>query len=787
MHRQAIIPLSIVLILLLLSLPVCAQEQTRTPQRPKIGLVLSGGGAKGFAHVGILKALEEEGLRPDYISGTSMGSIIGGLYSLGYSADQLDTIVRSVNWDMVLSNNIPLQYIAYEEKEYYNRFLFEFPVTEGGLKLPSGLIEGQMLGELLSRYTWPSKNYETFDDFPIPFRCVATDVSTGKPIVFKEGSLAKAIRASMAIPSAFSAVDLDTTLAVDGGVVNNFPVEELFKMGADYVIGVNVSHGFLPAYEIGNMTGILLQIAMIPSSEKLPKQIRMCDIYIMPPLDDYSTASFKSFAEILNIGYETGEKFRPVFQALADSIGQNQKPFPKISLDVDSIVIASIQIDGLKRTAEPLIRSKLGISPEQKVSRSDIEAGIRRIYGVTNFSKVDYRLSPLPDPDRYLLTIQVRENDPVMLKGSIHYDNIFKFGVVGNLTLRNILGKSSRTILAADISENPKFRFDYLKYIGQNQHFALNARYDFRNEQLPYYEEGLLTDVEISRHHEAFLSLMATQSLKRSYLVGATYNYLRQKQKFANILPEGVDYGKFHFFQLDFWYMVNTLNNRNYPTRGRELAVIAKLYFDSDYSIRYEKGVDTVYIPIDIEDGTIDLPITESQFNEIIVDPLIPNVYGTLQMNYSHFIPLSSNFQVIPAVHAGLTLATDSAGLFNTFRIGGYQRVRYTDVPLLGLNYSEVDYPNFALVGLHFQNVLFKNLFFRYGGDLLLPYTYIPLDQLSDFDLDILLNENSIFGYGIEATMKTFIGPISLGISKNTRDRYFRYYFSVGFSFNYSD
>jgi NTE family protein len=693
MHRRTIIPLFFLLLFWFSGLPTFSQETATLAERPKLGLVLSGGGAKGIAHIGILKALEEEGLRPDYISGTSMGSIIGGLYSLGYSADQLDTIIRSVNWDMVLSNNIPLQYIAYEEKEYYNRFLVEFPFANGGLKLPSGLIEGQMLGELLSRYTWPSKNYDAFDDFPIPFRCVATDVSTGKPIVFREGSLAKAIRASMAIPSAFSAVDLDTTLAVDGGVVNNFPVEELFDMGADFVIGVNVSHGFLPAYKIGNMTGILLQIAMIPSSEKLPEQIRMCDIYIMPPLDDYSTASFGSYAEILNIGYETGEKFRPVFKALADSIGQDPNPLPAISLEVDSVIVGSIQIKGLERTAEPLVRSKLAIVPGQKVSRSDIEIGIKQIYGVRNFSKVDYRLSPLPESGQYLLTVQVRENDPVMLKGSIHYDNIFKFGVVGNLTLRNVLGKSSRTIVAADISENPKFRFDYLKYIGQNQHFALNARYDFRNEQLPFYEEGLLTDVEVSRHHEAFLSLMATQSLKRSFLVGATYNYLRQKQKFANILPEGVDYGNFHFFQVDFWYLVNTLNNRNYPTRGREMSFIAKLYFESDYSIRFEKGVDTVYIPIEIENGTFDFPITESQFNDLIVEPLIPDVYGTLQMSYSHFIPLRNNFQFIPAFNAGLTLATDSAGLFNNFRIGGYQRVRSSDVPYLGLTYAEVSYP----------------------------------------------------------------------------------------------
>jgi len=207
-------------------------------------LVLSGGGAKGIAHIGIIKAMEKEGLYPDYIAGTSMGGIVGGLYATGYSADKLDTIVRSIDWGLVLSNNIPLNYISYEEKEYYNRYLVEFPIVKGKLKLPSGMIEGQMLSDVLTHYTWPSMKYESFDDFPIPFRCFATDVSTGKQITFKDGPLSEALRASMAIPTAFTAADLDTTLAVDGGVVNNFPVEELFKMGADIVIGVNLGDGF---------------------------------------------------------------------------------------------------------------------------------------------------------------------------------------------------------------------------------------------------------------------------------------------------------------------------------------------------------------------------------------------------------------------------------------------------------------------------------------------------------------------------------------------------------------
>ena len=359
------------LITSLLFFPTGIKSQDNNGKRKKIGVVLSGGGAKGIAHVGILKAMEEEGLRPDYIAGTSMGSIIGGLYAMGYSADQLDTIVRAIDWGLVLSNNIPLTYISYEEKEYYNRYLVEFPIVEKKLKLPSGMIEGQMLSEVLTHFTWPAMKYDSFDDFPIPFRCIATNVSNGKEIVFKNGPLSEALRASMSIPTAFTAADLDTTLAVDGGIVNNFPVEELFKMGADVVIGVNVGDGFEPAEEIGSMAGILMQVAMIPSLERIDGQIKMCDIYIKPDLENYGTASFSSYSEILALGYKAGEINRQKFKALARQlhIDPPKEPFKGIPYVPSPIEINKINLRGNNLVTGRLILSKLGIQAGDTVNR----------------------------------------------------------------------------------------------------------------------------------------------------------------------------------------------------------------------------------------------------------------------------------------------------------------------------------------------------------------------------------------------------------------------------------
>ncbi|RLD61011.1 MAG: alpha/beta hydrolase [Bacteroidetes bacterium] len=756
--------------------PIRTKSQDNSGKRKKIGLVLSGGGAKGIAHVGILKAMEEEGLRPDYIAGTSMGSIIGGLYAMGYSADQLDTIVRAIDWGMVLSNNIPLNYISYEEKEYYNRYLIELPIVDGKLKLPSGMIEGQSLSEVLTHYTWPAMKYHSFDDFPIPFRCIATDVSNGKEIVFKDGPLSEALRASMSIPTAFTAADLDTTLAVDGGVVNNFPVEELFKMGAEVVIGVNVGDGFLPAEEIGSMTGILMQVAMIPSLERISEQIEMCNIYIRPDLKENSTASFSAYAEILELGYIAGEENRNEFKALAEqlSIKSPEKEYEGIPFDPAPIEIGKINLNGNDLVTETLVLSKLGIQVGDTVNREEIEEGVRRVYGINSFKKVIYQIEH-SDANEYELTVKMREKPPATLKSSVHYDNLFSAGIVLNLTLRNLLGKSSRTIIAGDISTNPKFRFDYLKYVGAKENIALNFRYDFTNEEIPTYSNGKLEDVQVSNQQTFNLGFITTQSLQHSFYLGAAYQFNKEKARFATLLPEEIKHVNFDLFKINFSYAANQLNDRNYPTKGREILVIGESFLKSQYYAKYENGIDSV------------IGFTEQELNDLIIKPMTPTIYGKVQVRYFEVIPITPRFQIIPGVSTGITLALDTLKSFDDFRIGGNQLVKITDNRFFGLNFAEVRNQNFLKASLFFQNVLFSNLYLKYGANLLLHHDHVPLNNIGSFDFEDFFVNNSILGYGIQATYKSPLGPVSGGLSRNTIDSNFRFYLAIGFSFNYSD
>ncbi|NPA36788.1 MAG: alpha/beta hydrolase [Chlorobi bacterium] len=770
--------LSLFFIAIILSFNTSAQHT----KRPKIGVVLSGGGAKGIAHIGILKALEEEGIRPDYIVGTSMGSIIGGLYSLGYSADQLDSIIRAIDWNLVLSNNIPFNYVAFEEKLYYNRYLVSLSFKDGKLNIPSGMIEGQMLSQVLNRYTWPAMKYDNFDEFPIPFRCIATDVSTGEQIVFKDGPLSEALRASMAIPTVFTAADLDSTLAVDGGILNNFPVDKVIDMGADIVIGINVSdEGLVNAKELGSMMGILMQVAMFPSLKKVKEDIKKCDIYIKPDLQEYSTGSFSSYSEILRLGYIAGEKARPEFHNLAQKINARTSPPSGTSLSANPICISAIKLKGNKYVSDKLILGKLGILPGDTVSRRQIENGINRIFGTNAFKKVSYQIEKTPNQNKYNLTVKIIEEQPASVKASVHYDNLFSAGLVINNTLRNLVGRSSRLIVEGDISQSPKARVSYLKYLGKRQRFAGLFKYSFLNEQVPEYDNGKLNDIETSVYHEFLFGVMLAQSLRNSIYFGLNYKTGKEKLKFWSDYPEGIKNMKIKQLRYDLFYNYNTMNDRNYPTNGSEIRIYASLFFHNDYKMNYESDVDTVYF----DDGYGNpIPLTEDEFNSYITESLTPNSYTKVQINYLQYFNLRRNLQIIPSISGGFTFSNANNGLFDNFKIGGNQMVNPEDVTFFGLNYSEIQTENFLSGGVYLQNILLNNFYVKYGINYLLHHPYVPFNDLTQFDIT---DKNTLFGYGMKITYKSLFGPVSLGLSSNTKDNVLRWYVGIGYSFNYKD
>ena len=752
----------------------------KSSDKAKIGLVLSGGGAKGIAHVGILKSMEEAGLKPDYIVGTSMGAVVGGLYSLGYSADELEEIIKNIDWGLLISNRVSFKDIAFEEKEYYNRYLVEFPIVQGKIAFPSGLIQGQVLSDVLHYYTWPANSYETFDDFPIPFRCVATDILTGQPMIFDRGYLQDALRSSIAIPTFFSAFEMDSTSVVDGGVVNNFPVDIVREMGADIVIGVNVSfEDFEKLDQLGGFGGILMQIAMAPSLSITKTNIEATDIYIKPDLGEYSTGSFSSYDEILELGKETGKKYFDQFKFLADSLGRNDV-VTGLNFETDSIQIDKIEILGNNLFSTDLVRSKMNINEGDFVTRDKMEAAVHGIYGMNGFYKVDYRLTEL-DLYKYGLLLRIKEKPSTLLSSAIHYDNQFSAGILFNFTAREVIGHNSRAVILADISETPKFRVDYYKYTGTKKKYAFNVRFNFLSQELPSYVQGKESEIQIGRNTRIETQLISTNSLKQSFYIGAIFDASKSKYRFISSAFDDFKSGRQAYFGARFKYYRNSQNDRNYPTDGAEALLETSMHLKDWLDVNLRPGIDTVYI--DTDEGVISLP---KELIDPFVDGLVPNSYLSIYGKYSKFVKFGPKFQFHPDFAAGLTVSSEDPNkIFTEFLVGGYQNVRFNDTRFWGLNYAEVQTPNFIKFGAEFQYIPFNKIYLRAGANLLGYSDQVPINDLDFFNN--VYQQYSYLGYGVDISYQSIMGPISAGIGGNNKDNALRSYLSIGFSFNYSD
>ncbi|HVH11145.1 MAG TPA: patatin-like phospholipase family protein, partial [Gemmatimonadales bacterium] len=256
---------------------------------PTVGLALSGGAARALAHIGVLKVLEQAGVPVDMVAGTSMGSVIGGLYAVGYGAARLETIVTGQDWSRVLSDPVDRRDLPVARKETEDRYLLTLPIYHGAVHLPRGVVPGERAWELLTRLTWNAHAVGDFRRLPVPFVAVATDLETGEAVVLDHGFLPDAIRASMAIPSVFTPVELDGRVLVDGGVVRNLPAEDVRALGADVVVCSDVTDPLAPRDSIESLLDVLAQSVAFRTWDSEARERRACDVLIAPDVHAFST------------------------------------------------------------------------------------------------------------------------------------------------------------------------------------------------------------------------------------------------------------------------------------------------------------------------------------------------------------------------------------------------------------------------------------------------------------------------------------------------------------------
>lgn len=389
---------------LLAALPSPAE----TAKRPRVGLVLSGGSAHGFAHVGVLKVLEELRVPVDVVAGTSMGSVVGGLYASGMSPAEMERIILTTDWEDLLDDRSSRDRLSFRRKrdDVLNYVDLEMGLTRKGIAFPSGLIAGQKLGFLLKALTLGTVGIESFDELPIPFRCVATDIGTGEKVVLSDGSLAEAIRASMSIPGVFSPVPRGARLLVDGGLVENLPVSEAESMGADVIVAVDVSSDKFDLDKLKSFGGVLSRMASLPVRENVAKALSRASVVVTPRVADIPSMDFARGGTLLQRGEEAARgvvKELAAFSLPEEEYRAYRERLRGRRLDlpvVDSIQTVSAGVD--PRQVSARLETRAGRPLDVALLRRDLD----RLYELGIFETVEFRF--LRDEGRNVLVIDAK-------------------------------------------------------------------------------------------------------------------------------------------------------------------------------------------------------------------------------------------------------------------------------------------------------------------------------------------------------------------------------------------
>jgi len=381
----------ILFIVFLLFTSVIFSQEVDEKKDIKVGLVLSGGGAKGFAHVAVLKVLEEAGVRVDYIGGTSMGAIVGALYASGYSASQLDSIIRTVDYDAILSSNTPRKSKPFYEKEDGEKYALTLPIRKRSVGIPTAMSEGQNVFNLLAELTQHVNDIQDFNKLPIPFLCIATNLESGKQKVLNQGFLPLAVKASASLPTLLAPVEINGELFTDGGVVNNFPVEEVKKMGPDIIIGVDIQSGLRSKEELNSALKILNQVVGFQMYNTLQHKYKIVDLLIKPNLENYNVVSFSDVNAIMKQGDSASRANMTQLKDIARS-QIKEKPLNKVKQNFKKFHISKIEITGNKNYSRAYILGKLNLKKKDTTSYKSLVESVNNLTATGNFEIVQYEI-----------------------------------------------------------------------------------------------------------------------------------------------------------------------------------------------------------------------------------------------------------------------------------------------------------------------------------------------------------------------------------------------------------
>lgn len=748
--------------------------------RPTVALVLSGGGAKGAAHVGVIRYLESIGMPVDIVMGTSMGGLVGGIYALGYNSDQMDSLLRSIDWNLALSDKVPREHLSYSTIKYKEKYALSFPffydrkdfidmVKDGDSyvrrsddlhfgagnsdatnmvkdnllgSLPSGMVYGQNVNNILSSLSVGYQDETDFYDLPIPFLCVATDLVSGTAKIWTKGKLNTALRSTMSIPGLFAPVRVDGMVLVDGGMRNNYPTDLAKKVGADIVIGVNLSEGYKNYTQINNLADIINTGIDMLGRTSFESNIDIPDVNIQPDLHEYNMLSFddRSIDTIIHRGYQAALAVSAQLDSLKGVVGNVKHKVrndPADDIRLRKVLVSGVEISGVDDKESLYLMNKIGIGAGARMGNEDIESAVATIFGTGSFDYVNYEL--LGDEEPYRLKFNCKKGPVCQLGLGARFDTEEIVSVLVNLGWGVHKIQGSSLDFTGRVGSNPKASlvYSYVAPSGMTVNAMAGIRYTDRNTFSIGDNRFRINFLDVRQ--EIYLSNIRWS--KFFFKTGIRNDYYNV----SSLMAEQV-VGDYDVNQLSNDYVSFFVNGRNdsfdnsyIPTRGKSIGI--------SYDWVFGGG-----------------PKSFNNFHAVQFD-----AKGVLGGDRIAFIPsLNVRYLIGEEVPVPFT---------NT--MGGSMTGRYLDqqIPFIGIDNAAAMQKILGVVRTDLRFRLFKNNYLTATANG--SFTCNEISAFENWGSDV----TEYFGAGLQYTYNSIIGPVSANVHWSDFTNNVGIYLSVGFDF----
>ncbi|MGM9742881.1 MAG: patatin-like phospholipase family protein [Candidatus Cryptobacteroides sp.] len=750
--------------------------------RPTVALVLSGGGAKGAAHIGVIDYLDSLEIPVDVVLGTSMGGLVGGLYSLGYSASDMESVIRGIDWDMALSDKVPRNYISYSTTKYKEKILLSFPfyyekqdyldrkadeerygepdrrheqihvgagkddavsIVKDNLmtSLPSGFASGQNVNNIFSSLTAGYQDDMNFLDLPVPYICVATDMVTAKPKNWYSGKLTTALRSTMSIPGVFAPVKVDGMVLVDGGMRNNYPADLAREIGADIIIGVDLSSGFKGYSQLNDLKDIISQGVDMLGREAYEKNVSIPDVTIKPYLPEYNMMSFdaKSIDVIISRGHEAAAAQSELLDSIKMLVGPYHKELrhrKAIDLGNTPVRVSKIEMEGVSDRESRYLMGMISLRPDRPLDKLDIEDAVATIYGTGAFDYVTYELEGAEEPFSLILHCK---------KGPVH-----QFGIGGRLDSEEMASMIFNVGLNAHKLQGSAL--DFTGKVGINP--AAELKYYVRGPKGPTFNAAFSVKwldrnrftLGTSDYNVAYLNVREELYLSNIRLrrfdtkIGLRSDFFKLNNVMANSVMGDYDLNSLtnNYLSLFADLKADTFDDGYFPTRGFSVGLGYEWFFAG---LRHD--IERFHV------ATFDFKTVA-------------------QMGC---------FAIIPSIHARYMFGGDPSLPYLNL-MGGSIAGRYLDqqIPFTGINYAAAMQNLLTVVRSDFRFRLCKNNYIT----AIANYAF----TMAEFrDFGNAHNIYGIFGAGIKYSYNTIIGPVELELHWRSRNRKTGAYLNIGLYF----